>query len=298
MWDGNEPQEGLQQNFALLRLSEDYAGEIRVLRPCVRRANLLTKELCPLIFVGASITAQLSNFTKVWLLLAFMALLVGCQPVDSFNPLYRDRDVIFDSALLGKWTENGGTLEFLQAGEKTYDVIFTDDSTPPERMVLEGRLVNLEGRRFLDLIQKEWTAKPASYQLSLDQGKKTPSLLAVGDGAYIELFPGKAGQTKLQLRVAHWFFRLANDANTLRLDYIDDERLAKALEQKAVQIDHILVGPERKPGETDDRRLALTAATADLQKFVLEHVNDDQMFADSIKFKRGENATADPAGRN
>ena len=249
------------------------------------------------ILVGACITARLSNFAKLWLLLVFMALL-GCQPVDSFNPLYRDRDVIFDSALLGKWTENGGTLEFLQAGEKTYDVIFTDDSNPPERMVLEGRLLNLEGRRFLDVIQKEWTAKPAPYQLSLEQGKKTPSLLAVGDGAYIELFPGKAGQTKLQLKVAHWFFRLANDANTLALDYIDDERLGKALEQKTVQIDHILVGPERKPGETDDRRLALTAATADLQKFVLEHVNDDQMFADSIKFKRGETPATDPAARN
>ncbi len=236
------------------------------------------------------------NLVKVCLSLAFVALLAGCQPVDSLNPLYRDKDVIFDPALIGKWVENGATLEFFQSGENAYDVIFTDDSNPPDRMVLDGRLVNLEGRRFLDLIQKKWVANPASFRMDIQQvkegSKMATSFLRAGDGAYIEfgpsITPAKTPQMKMQLRVAHWFFRVTSDDHALGLDYIDDEKLGKVLEHKTVQIKHLLVGPARKPGETDNRQLLLTASTADLQKFVLDHANDNQMFADSLKFKRAE----------
>jgi hypothetical protein len=239
---------------------------------------------------------------KAWLLLAFVALLLGCQPVDSFNPLYRDKDVVFDPALLGKWTENGGMLEFNQLGQNAYEVVFTDENNPDEQMVLQGHLVSLEGHRFLDLIQKKWTANPDLYQVSIETGKNggvTPRFLHAGDGAYIEFMPGgsaaKATRLGMQLRIAHWFFRLTNDQNTLGLDYIDDDRLNKALEQKTIQVDHLLIGTDRRPGETDNRQLVLTAATADLQKFVLEHVNDSQVFADSLKFTRIEkpNLTTD-----
>lgn len=238
---------------------------------------------------------------NAWLFLAALVMMTGCQPVDSFNPLYTDKDVVFDPALLGKWTENGGTLELLQADNNAYDVVFTDDSTPPEHMRLDGRLVVLGGHRFLDLVQKRWTVKPssldqASYQLWIEPQRTgvrlSPSMFSVGDGAYLALVPigvaAKGTRVEVELKLAHWFFRVTNDEKNLQLDYIDDDHLNKALEAKTVQIAHALIGTEKKEA---DRRLALTAPTAELQRFVLDHVNDDQVFADSLKFHRPEKPT-------
>ncbi len=42
-------------------------------------------------------------------LLALLACLTGCVPVDSLNPLYTDKDLAFDESLLGSWVgpDNG-----------------------------------------------------------------------------------------------------------------------------------------------------------------------------------------------
>lgn len=227
---------------------------------------------------------------STWLLLALVALLTGCQPVDSFNPLYQDKDVVFDASLVGKWTTNNLTMEVIQSGDNGYTVVFIDDSTPPDRMVMDARLVNLEGHRFMDVVSKRWAADPDSYRLSIEQGKNGPALLPrlvhAGDGTYIEFSSAKSGGTDMQLRIAHWFFRLNGDAKSLSLDYIDDDRLTKALDHKAIQIKHTLVAHSGKKVEIKDSQLLLTATTAELQKFVLDHVNDDQVFADSLKFVR------------
>jgi hypothetical protein len=232
---------------------------------------------------------------KVLLSLTFVGLLLSCQPVDSLNPLYTEKDTVFDPALLGKWREKDSTLEFFQSGTNEYQVIFTDDSTPPEQMELSGHLVSLEGHRFLDLVQKRWSSPPNSYELRIDKIKNnltlTPALVPAGDGAYIEFAPtgsDRAKQVKMQMRVAHWFFRFSVDGKTLEMDYIDDDRLNKALAAKAVQIAHLLIPPEKKNGQEEKPQLVLTAITAELQKFVLDHVNDDQMFAGAMKYERAE----------
>jgi hypothetical protein len=36
-------------------------------------------------------------------LLALLACLTGCVPVDSLNPLYTEKDTVFDESLLGEW---------------------------------------------------------------------------------------------------------------------------------------------------------------------------------------------------
>jgi len=221
---------------------------------------------------------------RLGLLLVFMAFLSGCQPVDSLNPLYTQKDVVFDPALLGKWTEEGGTLEFLEGAEHSYAVVFKDDSNPPEQMVMRGHLVNLQGHRFLDLAQKEWVGAAESYPLP-NKTQVTPAFLHAGDGAYLEVGGangGGTGQTMLHMRIAHWFFKVTNNGANLRLDFIDDERLEKLLEPKKLQIDHVLAPGHNK----ENHHLLLTAGTADLQRFVVEHVNDSQVFADGIKLKK------------
>lgn len=233
------------------------------------------------------------NFAKIWPLLAFMVFLAGCQPVDSLNPLYTDKDLIFDPALLGKWTEEKGTLEFVKAQHKDreYRVVFRDDETPSHQMEFQGRLVDLQGHRFLDLEQTEPAVWEESYWLDTKQTKDgprvSPQFVHAGDGVFLEFERGDTRRTSeltLQVRVAHWFFKVTGSDTDLRLDSIDDERLEKLLQQKKTQITHVMAGNKHESGG----ELLLTAETAELQRFVVGHVNDDEVFSVSRTFTRAK----------
>jgi hypothetical protein len=234
------------------------------------------------------------KFAKIWPLLAFVVFLAGCQPVDSLNPLYTDKDVIFDPALLGKWTpEKGGTLEFFQGQTHDYNyaVIVKDDETPGAQMALKGYLINLQGHRFLDLVQAEPTMWEESYGLDIKQTKDgprvSPEFVHAGSGAYLEFANSDTdhqGEVTLQVRVAHWFFRVTGDDKELHLDSIDDEWLEKLLQQKKTHVTHVLARNQGK----GSYELLLTADTAELQKFVVDHVNDEKIFSNKAKFTRGK----------
>lgn len=232
------------------------------------------------------------KFAKIWPLLAFMVFLAGCQPVDSLNPLYTEKDVIFDPALLGKWTtEQGGTVEFFEGQSHNYDyvVVSKDDEKPGAQILLRGHLINLQGHRFLDLVQAQPMVSERSYWLDIKQThdgpRVSPQFIHVGDGAYLEFAnsdTGHQGEVTLQVRAAHWFFRVIGDDKELHLDSIDDDDLKKLLEQKKAQITHVMARNQDK----GSYELLLTAETAELQRFVVEHVNDDQIFSNQIKLKR------------
>src|ERR1700704_4677830 len=92
-------------------------------------------------------------------LMALLACLTGCVPVDSLNPLYTDKDLVFDEALVGSWVgpdegEEGG-LEFLardQDGERSYLLVMTakdKDSNAFKKIVYHARLVKLNEHLFL-----------------------------------------------------------------------------------------------------------------------------------------------------
>jgi hypothetical protein len=78
----------------------------------------------------------------------FVLLMTGCT-VRSLQPLYTEKDLIFDPQLLGVWAEQGDKpdeyVTFLKDADNTYTVR-TGDS--PE---LQGRLMKLGGDMFLDL---------------------------------------------------------------------------------------------------------------------------------------------------
>lgn len=61
-------------------------------------------------------------------LLAVLACLTGCLPVDSLNPLYTDKDIVFDNTLLGDWVSvnkdnEESTLRFVTLAEKARTTI-------------------------------------------------------------------------------------------------------------------------------------------------------------------------------
>jgi len=224
---------------------------------------------------------------KSWPLLALFALLTGCLPVDSLNPLYTDKDVIFDEALLGDWkslnSDDTSVISFSRyvsdAKPDSYSMAMIDEHG--SKTEFQAHLLEIEGHRFMDIVPENWEARSESYALHLTTTahatKIQPRLLRLGVAAYLEFSnptsTGNASELHAQLRPAHWFFRVKSDGKKMRLDGIDDDDLRKAIEQGKIHIGNSILG------EGKDKSLVLTAKTSDLQRFVLEHVDDDTVFS-------------------
>ena len=86
-------------------------------------------------------------------ILSFLLLLTSCVP--SLNPLYTDQDVIFDSALLGVWTDKDSkeTWELTKADKKQYKLVYTDEDGKTGEFT--AYLLKVDGRTFLDLTPVE-----------------------------------------------------------------------------------------------------------------------------------------------
>ncbi len=235
------------------------------------------------------------NKQKLFLrfLLPTILFLTGCVPVDSLNPLYTDKDIVFDSALLGEWVgpdaKDDGGLKFIKEGDNAYQVIMTDNNGgETKRTFYSAHLLALGDHRFLDIVPQTWEARRDSYELHLDQAKGgsriEPRLLKLGEAAYLE-FSGddagaKNGKLHAHLRPAHWFFKIQMDGKKLRLEWIDDDKLMKAVEHGSTHIGNALVGE----GKTKD--IVITATTKELQQFAVEHVNDDKIFSEHSDLQR------------
>jgi len=85
--------------------------------------------------------------------LALLAALAGCVP--SLNPLYIEKDLVFDPALLGVWGEPNAkeTWTFEKAGEKKYKLLQTDNDGRTGEF--EVHLLKLSNHYFLDLYVTE-----------------------------------------------------------------------------------------------------------------------------------------------
>jgi hypothetical protein len=220
-------------------------------------------------------------------LLALLACLTGCVPVDSLNPLYTDKDVVFDESLLGSWIgadkgEEGG-LEILareQDGRKSYLLVMTDKSKDMKvfkKTVYHARLVKLNEHLFLDVVQQNLEPQTTTYALQVKDGKGgasiEPALLKLGEAAYLEFQNGAPdGKVGAHLRRAHWIMRVTRKGKDLQLDWADDDEFRKAVEKGTIKLPSMLLG------EGKNKDVVITARTEELRKFVAEHADDGQFF--------------------
>jgi len=88
----------------------------------------------------------LIRFTLVILLFVGLA---GC--VLSLQPLYGDRDLVFEPALLGTWkpADDPVSWQCTQSGERAYRIVYTDEKG--RRGEFSAHLMAIDGKRFLDL---------------------------------------------------------------------------------------------------------------------------------------------------
>ncbi|HKF21220.1 MAG TPA: hypothetical protein VKE93_06600 [Candidatus Angelobacter sp.] len=232
---------------------------------------------------------------KLLLALPLAMFLAGCAPVDSLNPLYNDKDVIFDESLLGQWGPASEGLNFAKLGDNGYNIVMSaqdDDTGQTVTLIFEAHLVNLQGHRFLDVVCKqpeggnEWQPLPELHvRRTVDGMKIEPRLISAGTGKYLELLPGDSNidedRLSIRLRPAHQFFKveMEDQGRTLKLVHLDDSWTDSQIAEGKLAIDHEIM---------EGRSAVLTASTPDLQQLVLDHVNDEEAFKGDLELRRPE----------
>jgi hypothetical protein len=192
-----------------------------------------------------------ASFVTLLAVTVFLALL-GCIP--SVYPLYTEKDLTYDPALLGSWREkedSEGSWTFTQDKEKTYKLVIRDkDKSSP----FLGRLLKLGDRRFLDI---------------------TP------DGAGLEDL-NREDLYKALLIPGHFFFRVDQVEPALKLTALKGDWLNNLLKKDPKAIQHLQHGSDT---------VILTAPTEELQKFILKHLKDEDAWGDSSDFKKFPSGT-------
>jgi hypothetical protein len=174
------------------------------------------------------------------------ALLAGCI-VQSVYPFYMAKDLTFEPALVGRWSENvtnpAPYWEFKPAGDQAY-VLTTVDTQ--ETNCFETHLFHLKQFQFLDLR----TTNVGEFQMPL-----------------------------------HIVMKVSSFAPTLKMSVLNYDWLKKLVEKNPAAIRHIVV-PENSTATNGDTMIYLTADTKELQKFILKYVNDTNAFADYEQLTR------------
>ena len=184
-------------------------------------------------------------------LLLFGLILAGCVP--SWNPLYTEKDLVFEPALVGTWTpaearqDSKETWAFTKTGDKLYQLQQTDEEG--RKATFEVRLARLKEHRFLDL-----------YLTKVDD-----------DDVRLNAWAG------FSLVPAHLILKVEQIEPALKIAAMNPDWMKEFLKKHPEAIAHRVVY---------DGNIVLTASTSDLQKFVLDHLNDKEFFGGSMELRR------------
>ncbi len=195
--------------------------------------------------------------TRTVLLILILALMVvSCIP--SLYPLYREKDLVLDERLIGKWDMEGGDYwEFekldlekekglLSISEwnkyesgKTYKLIaveISDEDTLKQEFAVH--MTQLDDKHYLDFY-------PVDYEVAHD-------------------FLG------WHLVPAHIFVKIEFIKQGMVISYFDPDFLEDLIEQNKIKISHTEL----------DYRILLTAQTKELQKFVMKYTDEPEAFGE------------------
>ena len=205
-------------------------------------------------------------------LLLVLTIFGGCI-VSSVHPFYCSTDdIIFDQGLVGRWKadDDDEVWEFTLLKEKDatytlYLVTINDDNEPVG--VLLGALVEIDGRRFMDL---------TPYDFEYDSGSaKTENTSGTQSGGFV-LNSGENGSSKgpglwfnnVLLFPTHTALQIRRKGDTLGLALIEYDWITERVEKGTFELAH----------ETEDDRVLITASPEELQAFVRRYADDETVF--------------------
>jgi hypothetical protein len=170
------------------------------------------------------------------------AALLLCSCIPSVNPFYTDKDVVFDSRLVGQWrakkdSDEPALWKFEKGDNQAYKLTVVQEKTKEGHF--SAHLFKLKDDYFLDLI-------PTDCDYATNQA----------DLVGCCLFPG------------HLVARVPQLGPDLQLAFSDFDWLDKFLK----------ANPDALAHRTEDNSVLLTAGTRDLQKFILKHLGTNELF--------------------
>lgn len=174
--------------------------------------------------------------------------LTGCV-VTSVYPYYTAKDITFDAALLGTWSDpaetnaNKDTWTFEKIGGQTYKLTTEDGS---ETNTFDAHLFTLGGQKFLDCLPRERHEYTAP---------------------------------------THVLLRVKSIQPQLEMYLLDYEWLGKLVEANPKSIRHVIT-PGPAGDSKEDQLVTLTAATAELQKFIRKHLKTEAAWGDPMIMKK------------
>jgi hypothetical protein len=175
------------------------------------------------------------------------ALFTGCLVV-SVYPYYNEKDLVFETGLVGSWVKTDGQSErwkFEKQDTNTYQLTVTNSSGTN---VMQAHLFKLRGQLFIDLY-----APDASTDV---QPPPIPS---------------------------HLLLRVQSLSPSLKLTVLDFAWLRDLLLKNPKALRHEIIKTNDKP---EDRPIALTADTAELQAFLAKHLDTKEAWSDPFELKR------------
>jgi hypothetical protein len=175
----------------------------------------------------------------------FFCLVIASGCVPSFHELYTEKDVVFDPALIGVWTADNEKESWDFSKDSDKSYKLVHTDNEKRHAEFSVHLVKLKESRFLDL----YLTKATDAEFN--------------------------GWAVASLVPAHLFLKVEQIGPVLRMAAMDPDWLKEFLAKNPKAIDH----------ETLDDRIVLTASTADLQKFLLEHAQQ-KLFGDVADLKR------------
>ena len=203
--------------------------------------------------------------TKTLLFYLLAALLGGCVPIFSINPLYTDKDVVFKEELLGVWADPNdpeSVWEFKRHDESPNAYQLIVDIGDDAKGLFDAHLMNLKGQLFLDVYPAEKGLEQTME--GLEEKVKDPNSTAWPLN-FVFLVP------------VHTFIKVDSIGPTLTMRLTDDDLMEKLLEQDPNAVKHAVL---------DEDRVVLTASTKELQAFVLKYADGDKLFNEPGVLKR------------
>jgi hypothetical protein len=178
-------------------------------------------------------------------------VLCGCVP--SLHCLFTDRELVFEEKLLGVWAGDNSeeTWEFKRYSneeDKRYKLIYTDSEGQAGEFA--AKLGKLNEMMFLDLY-------PEAPDINANDFYKH-HLLGV-----------------------HTFMKIERIEPTLRMRAMSPDKMKEKLEADPNLIKHEIL-------EERDSQILLTASTEELQRFMIEHANDEGLFDEPSDMRRLE----------
>jgi len=192
---------------------------------------------------------------KRWMIsfVILAACLAGCVP--SLHELYTKDTLVYDPSLVGTWVEEKAIWQFTgDPNTKAYQLVITeqDEKRGSLESKLEAHLVELDGKRYLDLFpQKD-----------------------------VELNVGDWFRTNL-LR-AHTFLKTEIKNGKLLLSVMDLDTVEKMIEKNPGLVKH----------EKTEDRIVLTASPKELQEFIKKNAAAEKFFGEPVELKRRGNESA------